>query len=1143
MSFRFNNPLRQVANARTQINRGLGGFGQVQSALNNFNDVKQSISRISSSVGNISGNTGSIRDTITQVGSAGDLLNTLGGNSSISNTIRSVSALTGDIQSLVPGNSRVASQAATLSKKAEDLFANTQRNINSIQSITGGVTDVLNGSLDVGNLANRSLGSLTGGLNLESLTGGVNLNSIRQGIGSIGGGSISSQIGAAINNITANAPELKNITNKPLEVVTRSVAELTNPIGERYDSLRELAETQLSETSFDSFVDNTFAPLSQSPLGQFDDLPSSAFSGVRTGSGNSFSRVANPLRNYSSFNYVISLGILSSEEYNNPEVYRSSGGFQNYVIKSGGGQYDKRYQTFDEYSAGPQAHAEYFIDNLEMDAVIAPNPNTNVALGTALTFTVHEPYSMGNFIEAIIGSAAAARFSNYLDAPFCLRLDFVGWDEFGKQNESYVRNPIFIPIKLTKVDFNVDGKGAVYECKAVPMSETGLSDDINEIKTPVNINGDFVHTSLETGARSLTQVMNDRVSGLEEAGVIAPYDRYVIVFPKTRESLKNYLERDLISEDALRIDITERVEDYIGANSTTRTEELRQISGDPIEIGEVTEFTGDIGDLATFQAQLFERNQNIVQATISSVGRMYAKLKTFAEDTNEMNPIGLSTLVEDVATGGNQAHGSYAGTTDDEERGEANRDSADLAPAERSRDYQFNQGMTITEVIERMVVSSEYARDRATAPAQNGIRDWFKIDTLTFIEENPQTEAQIGRPPKVYVFSVIPYEADEAKFNAPAERPANTEGLKASAAKEYNYIYTGKNEDVLNFDISFNNAFLQTAFANFGQNAAGVASGFGTMATSFERSTGSSVGHGEGQVDPALARAVTGQVQEVASFGAAGFGDAVGSGDMRRRIAEMFHDRITNQVTDMVTAEMEIFGDPFFIPQEMGNFVARQGDSPNTTEEGTMAYQQSEVFIVVNFATPFDYQVEGATIEFPKVVPQFSGLFSCWAVTNKFNGGKFTQTLKLIRRRGQDDPATDENTGAVQESSESDITNSSSGGDGETGNTDASTAGSTVSPTTPNSNTAPPATPTSTGAGPVATNPIGRRFGSIDQAISAARSYQQNNAGFNYAVRQGENGGWTVGPRETSTTTATDLSSNVSNSAGTQSAAPTSPAC
>lgn len=1148
MAFRFNNPLTRVKNLQAQANRGLGGFGQFQSGLSDINNAKRSISNIASSVGNIAGNSTSIRDTITNIGSAGGVINALGNNTSISNTVRSISALTGDINSLVPGNNRVASQAVTLSKKAGDLFANTQKNINQFKNITGGAQDTFNGSLDVGNLANRSLGKITGGLDISSL----------QSLGGLTKG-INPSLTKSLTSIAASAPELQSIITKPLRVVPRSVAELTSTVGSRFDTLRVQYNELKAASTFDSFssmaMNSGFGnPIAQSPLGQFADLPPGAYGGVSTGAGASFSKIANPLRSHASFNYVITLGILSADEYNNPTSYRQAG-FKNYIIRSGGGNYSERYQTFEEFNGndnGSQDHAEYFIDDIDMDAVIAPNPNTNVALGTALTFNVTEPYSMGMFIEAIIGSAASAGFNNYLDAPFCLRVDFVGWDEYGKKNENYVTKPIFVPVKLVNVEFNVSGKGSTYECKAVPMSETGLSDDINEIKTPVNLNGDFLHTVLETGARSLTQVMNDRIEGLESAGTIAPYDRYVIVFPKSRQRLQDYLKQDIIDEDALKIDVSSRIEDFIGANTIVLTEEeqvenaISGLTGEPHPSG----FDGaKAGELATLTASLNQRNQDIINATISSAGKMFAKLKTFAEDEGEMNEIGLSTLVEESGAGGNQAHGSYAATVTDnnDPRGTAGRNTADLATAEKSRDYQFNQGMTITEVIERMVVSSEYARQNAEEPPENGIVKHFKIDTLTFIEENPKTEAQMGRPPKVYVYSIIPYEADEAKFNAASERPANTEGLKAAAAKEYNYIYTGKNEDVLDFNIQFNNAFLQTAFGNFGQNAAGVAAGSANQSTAQNRSTGSSLQAGK----TAAKGSPTGGTQEAVSFGSAGFGDAVGSGDMRRRIAEMRHDRMVNQVTDMVTAEMEIYGDPFFIPQEMGNFVAKpSGTSPNTTEDGTMTYQQSEVFCVVNFATPFDYQIGGSTIEFPKAVPQFSGLYSIWAVNTRFTGGKFLQTLKMIRRRGQDDEPTDNNTGPVQQDNEADITGNQDSNDNTTGNTNANAGSTTLSnnnasSTTPNQTVTNlnGSTPTSTGAGIVSTDPTGRKFQSMDQAVRSARAFQQNNAGFNYAIQQGPNNSWTIAPRQATTPVVTDLSSNVAGSAGAQSNAPTSPAC
>ena len=157
------------------------------------------------------------------------------------------------------------------------------------------------------------------------------------------------------------------------------------------------------------------------------------------------------------------------------------------------------------------------------------------------------------------------------------------------------------------------------------------------------------------------------------------------------------------------------------------------------------------------------------------------------------------------------------------------------------------------------------------------------------------------------------------------------------------------------------------------------------------------------------------------------------SNDIRRQIAEMFHDRITNMTVDMVTAEMEIMGDPYFIPQQTGNYIADRGSNPNITNDGTMNYLDSSVFCIVNFRTPFDYQVKGATMEFPQIVSGFSGLFQIWAVTNRFSSGKFTQTLKMIRRKGQDDPETTGPSGFIQIENSAAISNTTTQSDGTVG--------------------------------------------------------------------------------------------------------------
>ena len=157
------------------------------------------------------------------------------------------------------------------------------------------------------------------------------------------------------------------------------------------------------------------------------------------------------------------------------------------------------------------------------------------------------------------------------------------------------------------------------------------------------------------------------------------------------------------------------------------------------------------------------------------------------------------------------------------------------------------------------------------------------------------------------------------------------------------------------------------------------------------------------------------QTQEVINNGT---NNASRSLDIRRQVAEQFHKSIVNQISDMLKVEMDIWGDPFFMPQEIGNYAPKQtGASPNTTQDGTMTYTKGEVFIVVNFRTPFDYS-DGALMEQPLIVPQFSGLFSVYKVINNFSKGQFTQTLSLIRRYGQSQKSTTGNVGLFKTTSE-----------------------------------------------------------------------------------------------------------------------------
>jgi len=789
--------------------------------------------------------------------------------------------------------------------------------------------------------------------------------------------------GGLFGGNNSNIEELQGIIEQPLKIVPKGLAELKGITGDAGLILNQYNELADRSAITSEFVDSGFMP-------------------SYNGDDSSASKVPNPLREYDSFNYVITLGVLDAESYNNPETYRKMG-FKNYIIKSSGGDLGRRYQVYDEKVGntggvpqlghlGTEDHAEYYIDDIELDSVVAPNPTTRMTLGTALSFSVTEPYSMGNFIQAVIGSASDAGYGSYTDAPFCLRIDFAGFQEVGTQSgydeikpQSKQIEPIFVPIKLINMEFNVSGSGSKYAVTAVPMSEVGLSDEIDKIKTPISATGLLCSEILETNDSSITNAINGQIEDLEKVGALSPYDRYVICFPKNRDALRNAYQKREINETA---------------------------------------FTTTATDLEIQRQGTLDKNPDIQSSyspttiKITPPNDTYAILKSFAENTDLMNAIGKSPVTEDTNAPGNTAAADIQSSTNPETN---QVDPASLAaqPADKAREYQFNQGQKITSIIERMVVQTTYAAEKSTEGAKNGMNKWFRIDTHVYLDESPATENTMGRRPRVYVYSVIEYEVDQAVTMPPNQAPQNTAGLRKLAQKQYNYIYTGKNEDVLSFDLKFNNAFMMTAFADLGMGNAPI-----RAATDLAKTTSSNEGTVSGATiappnNKKTADEATGEVSLVTSVKES---PGTVSNDIRRKIAEVFHDRITNMNVDMVTADMEIVGDPYFIPQQTGNHVSAKGNSPAVTADGTMNYLDQTVFCIINFQTPFDYQVTGATMEQPQIVAGFSGLFQVWAVTNSFSSGKFTQTLKLIRRKGQDDEATTTNSGTMVENDNSKLT-------------------------------------------------------------------------------------------------------------------------
>tara|TARA_E500000331_G_scaffold352285_1_gene400527 strand:+ start:1283 stop:4591 length:3309 start_codon:yes stop_codon:yes gene_type:complete len=880
--------------------------------------------------------------------------------------------------------------------------ANTISNVRSVTNAvrTGNVGTVASTVLDVA-LSQRNINA-----QLNSISGfGGSLTSSRLGAGTSQLGGIldiaSGLTGGRFDNILSGALELEGLINSPIRVVDRSAAEIFNAAGGRFDVIRQQVSNLSELNVYDSFIKNIDSNLSP-PINN---------------SGAAASRIPNPLRTFSSYNYKITMGILSNKEYNNPETYRSLG-FEQYIIRSAGGDLGRRTQTDQEATSPQPGHAEYFIDNFVYDGVVAPNPKTGVTLGTSFSFTVTEPYSMGNFIESLVVAAKTTNggkgYDSYFTAPFCLRLDFVGFKDIDESADAI--DPIFLPFLITNMDMRVDGKGSVYECSGVAFNEIALSDHMNQLYTQVHTSGAFAHTVLQTGDKSLTAGLNKRVEKLEDAEILPGYDRFIICFPKSSDAIQRYLETGL-----------QRPEDPSAAQTF-----IEQIGSK--ETAE--EFAARDPD-ARFNRQSETTDQTEIAANTS----MFETLLAFAEDESEMNEIGLSQLLQDASQGGNHEAPSLNGAIQadavDEQDPDANNPNADsqlakansddpcggeeitpglpdkgsaaMTSAEFARTYEFNKSEAITTCIEKVLLNSEFCKENAVKEGEeNGLRTWFRIDSQLFLEENAETEENMGRPPYVIVYCIIPYKVVEAKFLKGNLTPKNIAGLKRVAAKEYNYLYTGNNEDVLNFDINFNTAFMRTAGANFGNSQGGDSTGVANQL----------VASNPGDQSAAVLNIQEGEKNEsdeaksgTKELGQTNTADGNRTADIRKAVAEVFHDSLINSPSDLITVDIEIWGDPFFLPQEIGNYhPASSGESPNSTSDGTMKYTTGEVLVDVNFRTPFDYQDGGSQMEMPLLVPQFSGLYTVIAVSSNFSKGQFTQTLSLVRQPGQDKTKITKNT-------------------------------------------------------------------------------------------------------------------------------------
>ena len=680
----------------------------------------------------------------------------------------------------------------------------------------------------------------------------------------------------------------------------------------------------------------------------------------------------NVMDQFRTHSQIWSLFILTPEEASKPdETYMLSEPMINIIKGAGGSQNIKSGRRATTLNEDQNGRVEYYIDNVSMQSVLQPGGmGSRMPAVHQFSFEVTEPYSMGMFMESLQVGAVTAGYKQYISAPLLLMCEFIGHKDDNTTERVAIRR---FPIQLSGANVTVNAGGTKYEVTAVSRNGACYTDAIQMLQTDVTVVGGTLEEALQSGSQSLTRIMNTTLLEREESETEQFADEYIIMFPK---------EEDIAS----------------ARSQLTEEENTEKATYDP-----QAAFESRYGKQQGVQNLNYEEwFQNVTGFGVKR-SKTSDALRTSTLQQENISEIGKATLLEQKLEGGEVKPATYYGSYD-KEKGVFEQGQVAIPTDKRA--FKFTKGTKLNEIIEEMVIASSYGRGLLTQDLdEEGYRRWFTIQGCMYDVPVKQVEDSKARMPKIYVFKVIPYKVHSSVWQAPQTVTEGQVEIKRKVRKAYNYIYTGKNKDILDFDIKYETRFLTPTPMD-------KAPAKPKQDNPFEQKTGQEIianAQGKQEEPKANPLKVVGQ-SDIAPITSGVVG---ANKDAKDKIAREFHKALINSTVDLINAKITIMGDPWYLSDSgLGNYQAKAGVMMFDDERKQMDYIRQQVFIYLNFRTPFDYDpVEAGGLLTSKgemLVKHFSGLYRVVELQSNFSSGQFTQELTLIRAPNQTELDTEQ---------------------------------------------------------------------------------------------------------------------------------------
>lgn len=314
--------------------------------------------------------------------------------------------------------------------------------------------------------------------------------------------------------------------------------------------------------------------------------------------------------------------------------------------------------------------------------------------------------------------------------------------------------------------------------------------------------------------------------------------------------------------------------------------------------------------------------------------------------------------------------------------------------------YGIKGGSTIKDIIGDVVKKTEYFQElvpsKPNGDTQNPLTLIKVVPQISELKNFDTKRNQFQKKIKYIVFPCYHYGQAHPESG---QAPVSERGM----VKEYNWIFTGKNQDILDLSLDYNLLYSFIFDANQRERALAE----------------SNILVGEGDTSNVTLPFGTGDTPAFAPIPIRGeVSPAANRGPKPNAVYSVFDHMLgSSAYADLAMLEMDIIGDPDWISQDRS--LRPIGDTVNANNTGFVDDSFSKgiaidvyvPYVKIGFKTPRDYSDTSGLMELTSDQSLVSGVYAVNIVESIFEEGRFTQHLSMVRVPKQLENAVKQATG------------------------------------------------------------------------------------------------------------------------------------